>query len=97
MDPNAFRKMKNLRLLIVRNANISGGHLDFLSNELRLLDWPGYPFPSLPCSFHPKNLVELNLSYSLIKRFMMGFKVLINVTLLVLLLTNEYFSAIFLY
>ncbi|PON53616.1 NB-ARC domain containing protein, partial [Trema orientale] len=44
LDPNAFRKMQNLRLLIVRNANISGSHLDFLSNELRLLDWPGYPF-----------------------------------------------------
>lgn len=37
LSPNAFIEMKNLRLLILHNANVSG-NLDCLSNELKLLD-----------------------------------------------------------
>ncbi|XP_071701507.1 disease resistance protein Roq1-like [Rutidosis leptorrhynchoides] len=48
------------------NMKLSGS-LDFLSNELRLLDWKGFPFRLLPSSFYPKNIVAIDLSYSNIK------------------------------
>nr|XP_048319493.1 disease resistance protein RPV1-like [Ziziphus jujuba var. spinosa] len=41
------------------------GHL---SNELRLLEWHGYPHKSIPSSFCPRKLVELNMSSSGIER-----------------------------
>ncbi|XP_050284950.1 disease resistance protein RUN1-like [Quercus robur] len=40
------------------------GCLEYLPNELRFLDWPGYPFSSLPSNFCPKKLVVLNMSRS---------------------------------
>ena len=39
-------KMKNLKFLIVHN--IICEDLKYLSNELRLIDWNGFPLPSLP-------------------------------------------------
>ena len=80
MNPDAFTKMKKLRLLIVHNADISGSRLDFLSNELRLLDWPGYPFSSLPSNFGPNKLVAVDMSYSRVKKLIMCSKVLIFYT-----------------
>nr|XP_023874680.1 TMV resistance protein N-like [Quercus suber] len=62
-----FLKMKNLRLLIIRNLH-SSGHLEYLPNELRFLDWPGYPFSSLPTNFCPKKLVALNMSGSRLEK-----------------------------
>ena len=46
--------------------------LKYLSNELRLLDWSGYPFRSLPSSFQPDNLVALLLPYSRIEQLWEG-------------------------
>jgi len=37
----AFEKMKNLKILIVRNATFSTGP-SCLPNSLRLLDWMGF-------------------------------------------------------
>ncbi|XP_041025288.1 disease resistance protein RUN1-like [Juglans microcarpa x Juglans regia] len=68
LNPRAFTKMKRLRLLIIRHACFSEGPKS-LSNELRLLDWPGYPSPSLPSNFHPQKLVTLNMCHSKIKQF----------------------------
>lgn len=80
VNPDAFAKMKKLRLLIVRNADISGSRPEFLSNELRLLDWPGYPFSSLPSKFGPSKLVAVDLSYSRVKKLILCFKVQIFCT-----------------
>ena len=60
---DSFKRMKNLKILIVRNGHFFGSP-QHLPNNLRLLDWIGYPSSSLPSSFHPKKLVVLNLSYS---------------------------------
>ncbi|KAK8548947.1 hypothetical protein V6N12_061848 [Hibiscus sabdariffa] len=65
---DAFLKMKRLRLLRVFCDVSNCGDLMYLSNELRLLDWKGYPLRSLPLSFHPDNLVALVLSYSQIEQ-----------------------------
>nr|XP_043633083.1 disease resistance protein RUN1-like [Erigeron canadensis] len=45
------------------------GNLDFLSNELRLIYWHGYPFKFLPSSFYPANIVAIDFSFSNIKSF----------------------------
>lgn len=43
----AFLKMTNLRLLKILNLQLPAG-LESLSDELRLLQWHGYPLKSLP-------------------------------------------------
>ncbi|XP_030962657.1 probable disease resistance protein RPP1 [Quercus lobata] len=67
--------MCNLRLLIVDNLSISND-LHHLPNSLRFLDWSGYSSKCLPSSFHPKELVELNLRFSEIKYLWKGVKYL---------------------
>ena len=62
-----FLKMKNLRLLIIRNVQ-SCGRLEYLPNGLRLLDWPGFPSSSLPSDFCPTQLVALEMSGSRIEK-----------------------------
>lgn len=58
-----LKKMKNLRMLIIRNAKISEGHVHLPSN-LRLLDWEEYPSPCLPSDFLPEKIVMLELRHS---------------------------------
>ena len=58
-----FSKMKNLRLLIVRNVHICGD-LEYLPNALRLLDWNEYPSSSLPTTFCPQKMVALKMPQS---------------------------------
>ncbi|TKY49757.1 TMV resistance protein N [Spatholobus suberectus] len=60
---DSFKKMKNLKILIVRNGHFFGSP-QHLPNNLRLLDWMEYPSSSFPSSFQPKKLVVLNLSRS---------------------------------
>ncbi|XP_057446068.1 disease resistance protein Roq1-like [Lotus japonicus] len=59
----AFKKMRNLRVLIVGDAHFSIAP-KHLPNSLRVLDWSGYPSPSLPFDFHPKELLILSLPNS---------------------------------
>ncbi|RDY07574.1 TMV resistance protein N, partial [Mucuna pruriens] len=59
----AFEKMKNLRILIVRNTKFPTGP-SYLPNNLRLLDWIGFPSESFPPNFYPENIVDFKLSYS---------------------------------
>ncbi|GMI79716.1 hypothetical protein like AT5G36930 [Hibiscus trionum] len=68
---DAFSKMKRLRLLKVC-CLFSCNDLKYLSNELRLLDWEGYPLRSLPSSFQPDNLVALLLPHSHIEQLWKG-------------------------
>ena len=86
-----FLKMKNLRLLIIRNLH-SSGHLEYLPNELRFLDWPGYPFSSLPTNFCPKKLVALNMSGSrLEKNFKQVWLLIISLNYYFLKLYSNFF------
>ncbi|XP_059651263.1 disease resistance protein RUN1-like isoform X2 [Cornus florida] len=63
---DAFTKMKKLRILKISDVQLHGS-LTNLSNELRYLDWNGYPEEYLPYNFHAKKLVQLHLRNSLIK------------------------------
>lgn len=62
-DGKAFKEMKNLKTLIIRVGSFSKGP-EHLPNSLRVLEWWGYPSPSLPSNFHPKKLVILKLPQS---------------------------------
>ncbi|KAM0036220.1 putative leucine-rich repeat domain superfamily [Helianthus debilis subsp. tardiflorus] len=50
------------------NMSAASGKFEFLSNELELLCWHGYPFQHLPSSFCPESLLVLDLSFSCIKQ-----------------------------
>ncbi|XP_042963020.1 disease resistance protein RPV1-like isoform X2 [Carya illinoinensis] len=56
LNSEAFVQMKRLRVLINRNASFSSGP-NYLSNELRVLDWFEYPLQSLPPNFHGNKLI----------------------------------------
>ena len=63
--------MRNLRLLDIDNVHLPQG-LSFLSSELRLMNWPGYPLKVMPRNFHPNKLVELIMPHSHIKQLWEG-------------------------
>ena len=62
LHPKAFKRMKNLKFLVVANVHVRRG-FTYLPRQLRLLDWPDYPF-SLPSNFFPEHLVTLNMPHS---------------------------------
>ncbi|TYG96493.1 hypothetical protein ES288_A11G354900v1 [Gossypium darwinii] len=71
LSVDIFSKMKKLRLLkVLCQSNCD--NLKYLSNELRLLDWTGYPLRYLSSSFQPDNLVTLLLTYSHIEQLCKG-------------------------
>ncbi|KAB1227784.1 putative WRKY transcription factor 19 [Morella rubra] len=77
-------KMKKLRILYIGNRSVRkspklcpalpgvawlGDASELmLPNDLRLLEWCGYPFKSLPLGFQPNNLIELNMPGSHIEQ-----------------------------
>ncbi|XP_018856522.2 disease resistance protein RPP2B-like [Juglans regia] len=61
LSPKAFAKMKRLRFFISRGACFSGRSIDYLSNELRVLDWSNCPLQSLPSNFHGEKLFDFKL------------------------------------
>ncbi|KAH9781733.1 ADP-ribosyl cyclase/cyclic ADP-ribose hydrolase [Citrus sinensis] len=77
----AFLKMTNLRMLTIGNVQLPEG-LEFLPNELRFLEWHGYPFKSLPSNFQPENFFELNMCYSRMERMWSGIKPLSNLKIM---------------
>ncbi|KAL5131084.1 TMV resistance protein N [Glycine soja] len=81
MKVDALSKMIHLKLLVLKNVKFSG-ILNSLSNELTYLNWNNYPFTSLPSSFHPDQLVELILPYSIIKELWKDTKYLPNLEIL---------------
>ncbi|GJW75558.1 NB-ARC domains-containing protein [Tanacetum coccineum] len=83
IDANDFAHMKKLRILkIYQEEKVSehkfklkghnvifSGNLYYLSNELTLFYWHGFPFKYLPSDFYPENIVAIDLSYSNIRHF----------------------------
>ncbi|CAN6580192.1 unnamed protein product [Malus baccata var. baccata] len=79
LSATTFSNMKNLKIFINCNGRFSGA-VDYLPNNLRLVDWPECPLKSLPLNFNPKNLVLLNMRNSHITGFGEGFKTLTKLT-----------------
>ena len=65
LAPKAFKRMRNLKFLIVDNVHICE-ELKYLPNGLRFLQLPNYPFP-LPSNFCPQKLVTLEMPHSRIQ------------------------------
>ncbi|XP_031258536.1 disease resistance protein TAO1-like [Pistacia vera] len=63
--------MINLRLLKIRNVQLPEG-LNYLSNNLRLLDWEGYPLKSLPPHLRLDKIIELKMDQSRIEQLPQG-------------------------
>ncbi|KAF3954446.1 hypothetical protein CMV_020208 [Castanea mollissima] len=86
LSVEAFSKMTNLRFLkigyvqpsqdLIRGPIQLPQGLNYLSNELRVIDWYGYPLKSLPTSFQPNKLVELRMHCSDIKQLWKGIMML---------------------
>ena len=60
-----FEKMRNLKYLTARNLICDD--VKYLPNELRLIDWNGFPLPSLPATVNLQKLVALKVPGSHIK------------------------------
>ncbi|XP_050387840.1 TMV resistance protein N-like isoform X2 [Argentina anserina] len=97
LTSEAFVKMKRLRLLKIISDNHSRevlchpsdgcqqhliGDFKFLSSELRILHWHGFPLKSLPSKFHPENLIELDMRSSHIEQLWEGIKPLKKLTVI---------------
>ncbi|KAL4598715.1 hypothetical protein ACB092_11G077700 [Castanea dentata] len=65
LHTEAFRKMENLKFLIVENVHICKP-LEFLPNNLILLKWPHYPF-HWPSEYFPEQLVAIEMPHSRIR------------------------------
>ena len=76
---DAFSKMYNLKFLRVGYIACVPTHLP---NDLRILDWTGYPSKSLPSSFQSNELVQLCLHYSSIEQLWIGIKVSVFLSIL---------------
>ena len=78
LSAKVFSKMKHLRFLKIGYVEPQQGHnrghvqlpqgLIYLSNELHIIDWHGYPLKSMPPNFQPIKLVELRMRCSGIKK-----------------------------
>ncbi|KAH0972925.1 hypothetical protein GBA52_025081 [Prunus armeniaca] len=80
-DAKCFSRMKKLRLLNLANVNLSND-LEYLSDNLRSLEWDGYPSKYFPLHFNPENLLELNMCHSHIESFWTGVKLLYNLKII---------------
>ncbi|XP_030946549.1 TMV resistance protein N-like [Quercus lobata] len=65
LHPDVFKRMENLKLLLVDNIHI-GEAIQNLPNGIRFLSWPKYPF-LLPSNFYPQQLVCLDMPCSRIE------------------------------
>ncbi|KAK9941349.1 hypothetical protein M0R45_017955 [Rubus argutus] len=64
LSSESFLKLKKLQVFIICGDIFTGDYVNYLSNELRLLDWFYCPLLSFPSSFNPKKLVVLNMPCS---------------------------------
>lgn len=70
----AFRRMQNLKLLLVNNVKVSGCYEDFPKN-LVWLSWRGFPLKSIPVDFYLENLVVLDMRNSSLQHVWKGTRV----------------------
>jgi hypothetical protein len=86
-DESAFKKMKNLKTLIIEGAHFSKGP-KYLPNSLRVVEWKKYPSEYLPCDFHPKKLTIFTLQKSCITSLMLVDSLKVSLMILFLLYVN---------
>ncbi|KAK9056058.1 hypothetical protein SSX86_027145 [Deinandra increscens subsp. villosa] len=62
-DPSCFSKMRKLKFLRISNIHFPQG-LNYLSNDLRILEWYGCSLKLFPSMFEPKHIYQLKMCYS---------------------------------
>lgn len=62
-DGEAFKKMENLRTLIIRNCKFSQAP-QYLPESLRVLEWQRYPLNEFPSDFNPNQLLICKVSFT---------------------------------
>jgi hypothetical protein len=82
LDSDAFLKMKKLRYLKISDVLLPKG-LNYLSTELVVIEWHGYPSELLPENFPSKKLVQLNMCGSHIRHLWKGRKVTIFLCIII--------------
>ncbi|XP_027336641.1 TMV resistance protein N-like isoform X2 [Abrus precatorius] len=86
---NTFNGMTKLRFLQLYTPSSERSHtvhhhtvLDAVSDELRYLEWIGFPFKSLPQTFCAKFLVEIYMPHSNVEELWHGVQDLVNLELI---------------
>ncbi|XP_076940257.1 disease resistance-like protein DSC1 [Bidens hawaiensis] len=62
-DPSCFSKMRKLKFLRISSIHFPQG-LNYLSNDLRIMEWYGCSLKSLPPMFEPTHIYQLEMCYS---------------------------------
>ncbi|XP_048318906.2 disease resistance protein RPP2B-like [Ziziphus jujuba] len=91
LDVKLNLRMEKLRLLKLRNVHIPYCQV-YLSNNIRLLEWHGYPQDSMPLDVPPHKLVELDMSSSRIKQMWMETTLPLEKLILINLSNCEYLN-----
>ncbi|KAM5546335.1 hypothetical protein ABKV19_002546 [Rosa sericea] len=63
LNAKSFSKMRNLRYISMRGTSFSGD-IDYLSNQLRWLDWQQCSLQCFPSDFQANKLVNLDICWS---------------------------------
>ncbi|XP_004300842.1 PREDICTED: protein SUPPRESSOR OF npr1-1, CONSTITUTIVE 1-like [Fragaria vesca subsp. vesca] len=79
LSPKCFKNMKNLKIFVNVNGRFVG-KVKHYPNQLRLLDWPKCPLEYLPSGFDMKEMLQLNMPNSRIRRLGGVFKSMQNLT-----------------
>ncbi|XP_059660360.1 disease resistance protein RUN1-like [Cornus florida] len=64
----AFAGMHKLRLLQLKNVNITGGY-EHLPKNLRWLCWHGFPLNSIPSNLYQEKLIAIDMQHSNLRQF----------------------------
>ena len=62
LHPDVFKKMENLKILIVDNIHV-GEAIQYFPDGIKIFRWPKYPF-RLPSNYCPQQLVGLDMPCS---------------------------------
>ncbi|KAB1228343.1 TMV resistance protein N [Morella rubra] len=81
LKTKAFAKLKNLRLLEINDAPLTGSY-KHLSKELKWLCWHKCPLEFLPPNLHLDNLVVLDMQHSNLKQLWKENRILNNLKIL---------------
>ncbi|XP_040363077.1 TMV resistance protein N isoform X2 [Rosa chinensis] len=73
LKSDALSNLKKLRFLKISNVLLPRG-LNYLSTELQVVEWNGYPSKLLPKNFPSKKLVQLSICCSRIEYLWKGYK-----------------------
>ncbi|RHN59075.1 putative leucine-rich repeat domain, L domain-containing protein [Medicago truncatula] len=81
LDTKAFKKMNKLRLLRLTGVKLKGD-FKYLSRDLKLLYWHGFPKTYTPAEFQQESLVAVELKYSKLKQLWNKSQILENLKIL---------------